>query len=126
MSEGLFLIFVGLFIAIMYGVAWFIHEVGHALTLKSFGKEYKLTWKGVVYYPEGMTSKQRIQVYLTGVILGLAPMFILIYSGLFTPLGSVVLLSLYLVGCVSDFWKIGNCLVSYNDHKTRNNVQWHE
>ena len=77
------------------------HELGHALYLKLNKIEYDKGLDDVGFYFRlpNITKKQLIECALFGIILGLLPIFALIYF--FSPYGFVTLL-FYLAGCKND------------------------
>jgi len=106
----------GIFIAGSFAAAWFVHELGHAIIIiKRYKRPVKLTLKGIVYNPAGISDKDKYLIYSAGIIAGLGPMFVLMYSGFFNPLSQVVLFSLYIVGCAGDIGKMIKIVFS---HKT--------
>ena len=83
-------------------ISIFLHEVGHIVALKKFGKRVNVKFKSLVIYIEtpaknmDLTNKQYKEVLLTGVLFGLFPSVFVFFN--FNLMISILFVGGYLLG----------------------------
>lgn len=87
----------------------FLHEVGHYVAYFNYtGKRIKFTLsrKEIVMGEEedyrNLTKKQKLVVLGSGIIAGLFPVLLISDWGLVGNLGSAIIFTMYMMGCLPD------------------------
>lgn len=92
-------------------LAIILHEVGHIVVLNKYGRKAKLYFykKKLIFKAgkpedyEGLTGKQKLEIYIVGIIVGTIP--ILLFYWFIWEIFNWVIVG-YLMSCLSDWLKI--------------------